>query len=159
MALRLMSISVCCHRMGYVLFVDGQLLDWAVSKKAARDVEAAQQVLEGWLRDLAPDVVVTEALTEKSRKGQRTADCLARVADVLASRGTLQVPVVRERPFKDKYAEAEQLAKCYPVLEDWVPEKRKCYQDEPSSVTLFEAVALAVPVLHSSSVPLAQAMG
>lgn len=159
MAIRLLSLAICSRRIGYAVFVGDELADWAVSKKAARTEANARKVLEGWLDNLAPDAVVSEELTETTRKGGRTLGLMRVVAEVLKERGLLHVRIVRERLFKTKYIEAQHLAKRFPALAAWTPVRKKFYHEEPWAVTLFEAVALGLQVLRDPTVHLAKAMG
>lgn len=159
MTIRLLSLSVMSGRVGYAVFDGDVLVDWAISRKAARSEEAVKEVLGKWLDDLAPDAVVTEDLTPSSKKRGRTTLLLKAIDNLLVARRILHVRVIRERPHRTKYIEAEHLIGRFPVLEPWRPERLHFYDNEPNSVAIFEAVALATQVLRDPMRYLAGALG
>ncbi|QXT41033.1 hypothetical protein [Gymnodinialimonas ceratoperidinii] len=146
-------------RVGYAVFDGDVLVDWAISRKAARSEGAVKEVLGKWLEDLGPHAVVTEALTPQSKKRGRTPLLLDAIENFLAVQGILQVRVIRERPHRTKYVEAEHLIGRFPILEPWRPERPHFYDNEPNSVAIFEAVALATQVLRDPMRHLAGALG
>jgi hypothetical protein len=146
-------------RVGYTVFDGADLIDWAISRKAARSEDHMREVLGRWLDDLAPDVVITEQWTPRSKKRGRTLVLLETIRMYLAQRRILHVQVVRERPFKTKYVEAEHLIAQFPELAPWRPAREKFYDNEPHSSVIFEAVALAQQVLRDATRYLAKALG
>lgn len=159
MALRLLSLAVMSGRIGYAVFDGETLKDWAISRKAARSEDALRSVIGKWLDDIGPHAVVTEELTPQSRKRGRTLILLKALRRFLAERRILQVRIVRERPYRTKYIEAERLITRFPALAPWKPERKNFYDNEPNSVAIFEAVALALQVLRDPTRYLAGALG
>lgn len=159
MAIRLLSLAVMSGRIGYAVFDGEDLKAWEISRKAARSEDDLRDVLGRWLEDLAPDVVVTEELTLKSKKRGRTVLLLATIRSFLRERRLLHVRIIRKRPYRTKYVEAEHLIRCFPALAPWKPERKKFYDNEPHSVVIFEAVALALQVLRDPASHMAKALG
>ena len=159
MVIRLMSIAVLSGRIGYVVFEGGRLKDWKISRKAAKSEDDLRAVLDRWTRDIAPDAVVTEELTPTSRKRGRSVRSLATVRAFLAERNLLHVRILRERPFQNKYVEAEYLITKFPELAPWKPVREKFWNNEPHSVVIFEVVALAQQVLRDPTGLLAKGWG
>jgi hypothetical protein len=159
MTVRLLALSVMSGRIGYAVFDGETLKDWSISRKAARSEEHLRDVLHRWLDDLAPNAVVTEELTPRSKKRGRSVRLLSAIRDCLAERGVLHVRIVRDRPFKTKYVEAAHLVERFPALQPWQPVRTRFYDNEPHSVVIFEAVALALQVLRAPTRHFASAMG
>ena len=66
----------------------------------------------------------------------------------------------RPRAFQSKYEEAAHLAKQYPEVTGYLPErKRRIFDFEPRSMIIFEALALAERVIFSPPDALAAPMG
>lgn len=148
--LRVLALAVASGRVGHVFLRGGELLDWGLSRLASASPERAALHAQKLIERFKPDVVVTENVPKTSTKSSKTRaiiETLSRVA------GNFKLLDVRTRPrnFPNKYAEAEFLKSRFPELSHWLPRKRKLWEPEPRSVTVFEALGLALCVMEAES--------
>jgi hypothetical protein len=137
-----MGIAIGSGKIGFGYLVDGELMDWKLSIDASRSEEAAYALATKWIGYYQLDVVVLED-PDVSRKGSHSR--VLHDAVVLAA-NELEVEVAlvqREQLAPNKYAEAAALAKEFPQLAAWLPDKRRLWEKEPRNIILFEALALA----------------
>lgn len=158
-ALRMLVVSAARRRIGYVFFIGEKLMDWQVSEKAGRSPEHAAEATQGWINELKPDVVVTEKVSEDSRKGERTKALVGAMARVADHNYVLDVSIERPSPETSKYAEARTFAARYPAIADWLPKRRRFFDNEPRNSVLIDATALAEAVFKGPSTTLAAALG
>ena len=147
-ALRVLAIAVATGRVGYVFFVDDQLTDWKMSRQASKSTAQAVGVVQQWIIDLRPGVVVTEKIHAAMHKGERTKDIIDAIAEIASHNYLLDVSVPRRQDYANKYEEAAALALLYPDIMPWLPEKRRYFDNEPRSTVLFEALSLALGVIQ-----------
>lgn len=146
--LRVLAIAVRTGRVGYVFLIGGRLKDWRLTKVAAANPKLAQAQAETWIEMLRPDVVVTEDVPKQSTKCRKTRELIDAIARVAEEKKLLDARVLRVSLFKNKYEEAEALGKRFPEIAAWVPKKPKIWEKEPPNLIYFEALALALRVLH-----------
>ena len=158
MGLRVVAIAVASGRMGYVFLVDAKLKDWRMVCKAATAPADAARAAQTWITTLNPDVVITEHPDTAKTKGSTAKAVIAAVSHVAANNAALDVAVRRERVYPNKYAAAAALTKLYPELRPWLPQQRRCWENEPRQTILFEALAMSLQVTRGSVIDLAQAM-
>jgi hypothetical protein len=158
-ALRVLAIAVASGRVGYTFLTVDRLRDWGTSDKAAKSPSQAAEATQEWINYLKPDVVVTEQLDAVCRKGIKSKNIIAAIARTAEHNYVLDVSVPRKHDYQSKYEEAEALAIQYPDLRDWVPAKRRFFDNEPRNTVIFEALSMALTVLRSPSTQLAAAMG
>ena len=156
--LKVLGIGANASTMGMVLLVHGELRYWQNSRVAMQSEDKAKVVVTSWITQLEPHAVVSEQLTEKSRKSERTQAVIRTVAETVKQEGVLSLTLPRPRLYRNKYEEAVALAKKYPKMKPWVP-VRRFYDPEPKNVVLFEALALADAAQYNFSTRLAAAMG
>ncbi len=159
MAIRLLAVSIVSGRVGFVVFDGDQPTDWGLSKKAAQSPDDLADVLSKWLTKYRPLAVVSEQLTPGTRKRGKTIELIAALASHLASAELLHVRIVRERPYKNKYIEADRIVARFPDLAPWKPVREHFYDNEPANTVIFEAIALALQVRRDPTRYLAKAMG
>jgi hypothetical protein len=147
---RVLAIAAATGRIGYVFFVGGELRDWKLSKKAAKNSELARAYADSWIETLHPHVVVTEDIQKHSSKGHKTRDLITAISDTAAEKDLLDVKVPRSSAFANKYEEAEALGEQFPEIAAWVPKKPPIWETEPHNTVYFEALALALQVMESS---------
>lgn len=150
--LRVLAIAAASGRVGYVFLVGGQLIDWQMSRLAAKSTAKAVGVVQQWINDLRPDVLVTEKIYKAKKKGQHTKEIIAAIAAIAAHNYLLDVSVQRPRDYANKYAEAAALAELYPDLKPWQPKQRRFFDNEPRETVLFEALALGLVVINKSDI-------
>ncbi|WP_206078982.1 hypothetical protein [Allomesorhizobium camelthorni] len=140
-------MAVASGRVSYVFLVKGTLYSWRISRQASKSPAETARMVESWIHQLRPDVVVTETITKHCRKGETTIALIEAVARVATDAPLLDVSVSRPHRYRNKYVEAEALADRFTELRPWVPKPRKSWDSEPRSTTLFEALALALEVI------------
>ena len=155
----MLAISACSKRIAYVFFMGDDLRDWRVSETAARGPNEAATHTQIWVNELKPEVVVTEKIAAAKKKGEKAKNLIAAVARTAEHNYVLDVSVDRPDIHANKYDEAAALAGRYPELKAWLPRKRRFFENEPRSIVLFEALALAEQVRQGPPAALAAAMG
>lgn len=144
---RVLSLAAATGRIGHVFLDKADLQDWKLSRVVANDPEAAARHVRRLIETFRPDVVVTEKIIEESRKGDRARANIMAMAKEAANHQLYDIAVVRARPFKNKYLEAEALTERFPALLSRLPDRRKAWNSEPKQTVIFEALALALQVI------------
>jgi hypothetical protein len=147
-ALRILSVAVASGRIAYVYLIGNRLMDWRVSDRASESEDEAAKSVARWIETLQPDVVVTEDVLGAKRKGYRSKDLIAAVARVASRSQLLDVSVIREQLYPNKYVEAKALVEQYPDLRPWLPFRRLLLDNEHRNTVIFEALALALVILR-----------
>ncbi|MCJ8325160.1 MAG: hypothetical protein HRU29_11915 [Rhizobiales bacterium] len=142
--LRLLAVAVAYGRLGYVLMVGDDLKDWQLSKKASDSPKNAREKISDWITDLEPNVIVTENVGMRSRKSQKTIRRIHAIALVAKNADVVDIAIVRQQNYKNKYLEAEALSDRFPQIKNWVPQARKSWQPEPRNTIYFEALSMAL---------------
>ena len=137
-----MGIAVASHKVGYVVLRNGELLDWHVSRVAAKSSERIQKVVRGWLELQQPDLVISETINPYSRKSDRTLALMQAVEATVQDANVDHRAVPRMRNFNNKYDEISHLCSLYPIIAPWAPAPRKCWEGERLNTILFEALSL-----------------
>jgi hypothetical protein len=154
-ALRLLAVAAASGRIAYVYLIGNRLMDWRVSDKASDNEAEAAKSAARWIETLQPDVVVTEDTLGAKKKGRRTKEIIASIAEVASRAEVLDVSVVREQLYPNKYVEAKALAERYPDLQPWLPYRRLLLDNEHRNTVIFEALALAQVILQGPTPALA----
>jgi len=159
-ALRVLSVAVATGRAGYAFLVDGRLHDWGITVKATKSAKDIAAFVASLIETLRPDIVVTERCDGTCRKGARSQRLLGTIADVAKEAGVRCLALSRSRGFPSKYEEAVHLAKQYPEIAGYLPQrKRRIFDFEPRGMILFEALAIAEQAILGPPERLAAAMG
>lgn len=143
----MLAIAVATGRVGYVFLSGTELMDWRMSKKASHSRKNAIRQVEQWIDRTRPDVVVTEDVSKRSRKGARSKRLIASIADVAFNRPLLDVTVERVPGSQNKYEEAKALAAQFPQILPWLPKQPRIWEAEPRSTVYFEALGMALKVI------------
>ena len=138
-----LAIAVSSGKIGYVFLTDGELRDWGLSSVAARSPEAAKAKVSHWIETYRPRLIVTEKLTLHTRKSGRTIRNINVVSDTAQKSDAHHVEFERLQNHDNKYQEADDLCRKYPVIENWKPRPRKPWESEPKTAVIFEALSLA----------------
>ncbi len=159
-ALSILAIAVASGKVGYVFLSGGKLQDWGLAYKTTQSPGDLVGYVQELINTLCPDVVVTEKLATGCRKGQRAKALIRSISELASHNAVLDVAVTRPRLFPSKYEEAVSLAEAYPEMTGYLPkQRRRIFDYEPRSMTLFEALALADQVIQGPPTQLAAAMG
>lgn len=139
---RVMGIAVGTGKIGFAYLVDGELMDWKLSVDASHSEVRAFEGAKHWLQDYSVDLLVLEDPAQ-SRKGDYSLTLLAAITSAAEAISVPVATISRPRNAANKYAEAADLAKEFPQIEPWLPDKRKLWEKEPRFIVLFEALSLA----------------
>ncbi len=134
-------------------------MDWRVSEKAAKSPEQAVEATQIWINDLTPDVVVIEKVPNDTKKGERTKILIAAMARIAEHNYALDVLVERPVPETSKYDDAKVFSERYPEIAEWLPKRRRFFDNEPRNSVLIDAIALAEVIARKPTTTLAAAMG
>lgn len=159
MSLRLLAFAAVSGRVAYVFLIGDRLWDWRVSDTAAKSTGDAASWARCQIDDLVPEIIVTEQIAFAAKKGEPAKEVIQAIGQLAEDTRLLDVRIKRERPYQNKYEEAEAIAESYPLLTNYVPQKRWFADHEPRHMVLFEAMALALSVIRGPSTQLAAAMG
>lgn len=148
---RVLVLAAATGRVGYVYFVDGQPTHWGLSHKAAGSPLLAATQTEKWISLFAPEVVITERIGNRSRKGTLTKYLVAAMSDVARDASCIDLSVPRAQTYANKYEEAKFLVQRFPMLSAWLPKRPRIWESEPRNMVLFEAVALALSFIDADN--------
>lgn len=155
---RLLAAAAATGRVGYVFFVDGQLYDHDLSKKAFQNTNLAAAVFQKWIGKFDPDVVIIEKLTEASSKGERSKEIVKTLSLIASHNHLYDIAITANRQGRTRYEQAVHLAHIYPDIAPRLPKKHKFYDSEDRAMVLFDALTLAHLVLESPAIKLASGM-
>ncbi len=144
---RLLSIAVRSGKIGHVFFSGKKLMDWGLSRCAARSPEQTASHTQKLINRLEPEVLVSEKIGSNNRKSAKTTRNIQAVANVADHNYLLDVQVPRQQAEPNKITEAKELAERFPEIKPWVPRPRKLWETEARYLSIFEALTLALQVL------------
>lgn len=147
--LKVLAIAAASGRVGYVLFMGDELKDWQLSEKASESPVNAAELAIALIETYRPDVVVTERLTEHTRKGARTQEIITAIAHVADHADCRHIQRTRHQTYANKYDEAEALVGRFPEMLDQMPKRPRIWQSEPKGTIYFEALSLALGYVDS----------
>ena len=148
---KVLSLAVATGRVGHVFFVDGRLAHWSLSANASRSPALAAKQVDKWIAKFQPDVVVNEKLSVSSRKGKQTKSLIAAMVQTASGAKVNDIVVPRVQAYENKYQEAAALAERFLIIAPWLPKRPRIWESEPRNMILFEALALALPVIDPPS--------
>lgn len=141
---RVLGIAVSSARIGYALLINDELVDWGVSRAGAKSPQAAAAKTRELIDLLRPEVVITELPGSNRHKRGNTQYLMTAVTEAVQASTATSVTTTRVRTFKDKYQEAQALAKEFPELAPRLAKKPKMWLSEPRRMIIFEALAFAL---------------
>lgn len=159
MALRLLAFAAASGRVATAFFIGNRLTDWRISDRAAKSSEQATAWVTRQIKDLKPDVIVTEDAKLSKRKGDTARSITEAVSELAESLHLLNPRVRRHHDYANKYEEADAIAGLYPELMPWLPKWRRFFENEPRNTVLFEAMSYALFILRNPGQQLGAAMG
>lgn len=150
---RILSIAAASSRVGYVVLKGMAYEGSGLSRKASSGPDAAAACAAQWIEEIRPDVVITEKVLAKSKKGARTRDVIAAMTGVADVADVLNIEIARWQGFESKYAEARALALEFPAMAHLVPRTRRPWESEPKATVYFEALSLALAAFGGPGSP------
>ena len=90
-----------------------------------------------------PDLVVIESPYGPTRKYGKPHEILLAMAQDLTDSAIPHRLVNRVQAYNNKYEEATELAKWFPEISPWLPKTRRLWDNEPTEMVYFEALAMA----------------
>ena len=160
--LKVLAVAAANRRVGYAYFENCDLVYWTISTKAGEKPLNAVAVTQDLITRFAPDVLVSQKVTPALTKSKNTKKVISAIARTGKQNDLICIAVPRLRKHKNKYEEAEALAKIFPQVADYLPQPRQLHHSkEPRNTVLFEAIALAVTLFEDEdqNLLMAQAMG
>ena len=144
---RVLSIAAASGRVGYVLLVDRKIAATGLSRKASNNADDAATSAANWIEQLRPNVVITERVLKRSKKGQKTRAVITAMAHVAEIADVLDLQVVRGQSHANKFEEAAELARDFPEIAHLLPKPRRPWDSEPKATVYFEALSLALTAI------------
>lgn len=139
---QVLSIAATSGCVGHVFLRNTDILHKGMSRQASLGPTEAGAYAAQQIEELRPDWVVTEKVLRTSKKYKKTRALIAAITAVADMADLENIEVSRGRSFKDRFAEANDLATRFPDMQPFVPSPRKPWEAEPRTLIYFEALAL-----------------
>jgi len=140
---RVLSVAVRNNRVGFVLLIDGEPMQWGKSRLAFRGAKTAGRILSEWISKTCANAVIVEDPQTAQRKGRKSKAVMRRLA-ATAEKSRVEVMMVR-RAFRhpNLYLEMCAFVERYPIMEMVGASERRAWDSEDPNYVYFEALALA----------------
>ena len=116
-------------------------MHWGMSRKAAKSTQNAARIVQSWIVDCSPDLLISENPATAIHKGVRARTLLEVIGDLFDQADGLNVRLTRVQSYQTKFEEAKALARVYPELKHLCPLQPSFWMTEPRSVSYFEALS------------------
>ena len=136
-----LAISVATGRIAYVYLEHGRPVHWGMSRKAAKSTQNAARIVQSWIDDWSPDLLISENPEAALHKGVHTRTLLEVIARRFGNADGLNIRLTRVQSYQTKFEEAKALARVYPELKHLCPLQPPFWMPEPRSVSYFEALS------------------
>lgn len=146
-----LAIAANHNRLGMVFMIDKQPADWELSYTGASSPDNAFNQALKWIRHYGADVVITQTMEDRTRKGKWTMNLIDAIGRAAETSDAQNITVQHEQPFQSKYDQIDALIARYPQMQIVAPRKRRYWENEPHTVTLFEGLAMAERVILQRS--------
>ncbi len=147
-----LALSAASTKLGHIFLIDGTPVDWGVSKESSNSPKQAYKYTKKKIAYYQPDLLITELVTDKSKKGQYSRSLINMIAKAAQDADMQWSLVTREQKYENKFQEAKALAKRFPELQSSLPPPRHWWQTEDPRMIIFEALAMGVSVLDEKEV-------
>lgn len=154
-ARRLLAVAAATRGVGYVFLIEGQLVEWGVSRKAWESPVHAAETLQQWINDYEPTMIVTEKISTESKKGKKARRLTATLAAIASHNYAYDVSVPINRSGKNRFAYAVALADIYPDVKPRLPRSHAWYDAAPRNLLIFDALAMAHAILTDPTLTIA----
>ena len=145
-----LAMAAASTKLGYVFLIDGTLFDWGSSKDASDSPRQAYQYTAKKIAYYRPELVVTELVTDESKKGQYSRSLINQIMKAAQDADVPWSVVVREQRHANKFKEAQVLAERFPELKASLPPRRRWWQTEDQRMIIFEALSLGLTVVDGA---------
>lgn len=153
---RVLSVAAATRGVAYVLFDDGKLVAWGISRKAWRSTVCAGEVFQKWIDQYEPTLIITEKILAASKKGRRARTLTTTLQSIASHNYAYDICVLMNRRGKTRYAFAKELSEIYPDLKPRLPRGYAWYDPAPLNLLIFDALTLANEVLRDPTLTIAQ---
>lgn len=148
-----LAIAAASTKLGHAFLIDGTPFDWGTSKESSGSPRQAYRYTQKKIAYYRPELLVTELVTDTSKKGQYSRSLINMVAKAAQDADVQWCLVAREQTYANKYQEAQALALRFPELKPSLPGPRKWWQTEDQRMIIFEALALGLNVTDEQQSP------
>jgi hypothetical protein len=155
---RTLAVDLRSSRLGFAVFeTPAQLLDWG---KRAIWADSCSALIAQLIRKYGVSVVVIRGIRRGERRDTQRVRKGLRAIRTLAGRRSTHVIALREKRFRNffhhygRYTKFEinaLIAVVFPSLTSILPRPRKCFQPENRKMSIFDAVALGVAFLGTTT--------
>jgi len=146
-----LAISIATGRIAYVYLEKGRPVRWGMSRKATKSMQNAARIVQSWVDDCAPDLLISEDPATASHKGIHTRTLLEAIGDLFDLADGLNIRLTRVQSYQNKFEEAKALARVHPELKHLCPLQPQFWMPEPRSVSYFEALSFVEQLKTKSS--------
>lgn len=141
---RVLAVAVASRKIACVFLIDGKLKDWLLSRVGGMSAPKGRSFLRMAIAQYQPDLVVIENPFGSTRKYGTSREILMALAQELEDSGVPHRLVTRKQAHGNKYEEAAALVEQFPEIAPWLPKPRRLWDNEPTEMIYFEALALAM---------------
>jgi hypothetical protein len=155
---RTLAVDLRSSRLGFAVFeIPIQLLDWG---KRAMWADSCSTLIGQLIRKYGVSVVVIRGMRHGERRDTQRVRKGLRAIRTVAREGSTQVVALGEKQLRnffrqyDRYTKFEidaLIAVVFPSLTSILPRPRKCFQPENRRMSIFDAVALGVAFLATTT--------
>lgn len=142
-----LAMAAASGKLGHVFLIDGTPFDWGASKEASSSPRQAYEYTKKKIAYYQPDLLVTELVTDKSKKGQYSRSLINMIAKAAQDADVQWSLITRQQSYDNKFQEAKALADRFPEIRPTLPPPRHWWQTEDPRMIIFEAVALGISVV------------
>ncbi len=146
-----LAVAASTGRVAYVYLEEGMPKKWGMSRKAATSTQNAARIVQSWIDDLSPDLLISEKPETARHKGAHSKHILETIGELFDRAEGLNVRLSRLQLYQTKYHEAKALAGKFPALAHLCPRKPPLWMPEPRTTSYFEALSLVVQLTAKPS--------
>ena len=146
-----LAVAVSTGRVAYVYLEDGVPQHWGMSRKAAKSTQNAARIVQSWIDDCSPDLLISEHPETAFSKGAQTRSILGAIGDLFDKADGLNIRLTRVQSYQNKFEEAKVLARGYPELQHLCPLQPPLWMPEPRNISYFEALSFVAQLTTTPS--------
>lgn len=148
---QVLGVAAASTKLGHIFLIDGVPYDWGASKESSGSPQQAFEYTRKKIAYYRPDLLVTELVTDESKKGQYSRSLINMIAKAAQEANIKWCLVARNQAYANKYQEAQALAKRFPELKATLPGRRYWWQTEDPRMIIFEALALSLSIIDGTN--------